>query len=95
MSNLNDVPTDCPTRERAGWTGDGQLTREVTSYNFEMGAFYAKWLDDIVDAQVLSLNFPFLCPKNTTAFVVTHLPCACTPRRRIERNACSATVRTI
>ena len=24
LSNLQDVPTDCPTRERAGWTGDGK-----------------------------------------------------------------------
>ena len=23
--NFMDVPTDCPTRERAGWTGDAQL----------------------------------------------------------------------
>ena len=51
LSNLVDVPTDCPTRERRGWTGDGGLTREVTSYNFDMGAFYAKWLTDIADAQ--------------------------------------------
>ena len=50
-SNLLDVPTDCPTRERAGWTGDGGLTREVTSYNFDMAAFYRKWQNDIGDAQ--------------------------------------------
>jgi hypothetical protein len=29
LSNLMDHPTDCPTRERAGWTGDGQLTSPV------------------------------------------------------------------
>ena len=23
--NACDIPTDCPTRERAGWTGDWQL----------------------------------------------------------------------
>eukprot|EP00937_MAST-01D_sp_MAST-1D-sp2_P002214 g2214.t1 len=51
LSNLIDVPTDCPTRERAGWTGDGGLTREVTSFNFDMGAFYSKWITDIADAQ--------------------------------------------
>ena len=51
LSNLVDVPTDCPTRERAGWTGDGGLTREVTSFNFDMGAFYSKWITDIADAQ--------------------------------------------
>ena len=51
LSNLEDIPTDCPTRERAGWTGDGGLTHEVTAFNFEMGAFYSKWLSDIGDAQ--------------------------------------------
>ena len=51
FSNLMDVPTDCPTRERAGWTGDGQLTSPVVSYNFDAGAFYRKWLRDIGDAQ--------------------------------------------
>jgi alpha-L-rhamnosidase len=25
LSNLQDIPTDCPTRERAGWTGDGTV----------------------------------------------------------------------
>ena len=51
FSNLMDMPTDCPTRERAGWTGDGQLTSPVVSYNFDAGAFYRKWLRDIGDAQ--------------------------------------------
>ena len=51
LSNLQDVPTDCPTRERAGWTGDGQLTSDVTSFNFDMAAYYTKWLRDIGDAQ--------------------------------------------
>eukprot|EP00035_Acanthoeca_spectabilis_P015620 m.312368 g.312368 ORF g.312368 m.312368 type:complete len:1248 (+) comp16402_c0_seq3:101-3844(+) len=51
FSNLMDHPTDCPTRERAGWTGDGQLTSSVVSYNFDAGLFYKKWLRDIGDSQ--------------------------------------------
>ena len=51
LSNLMDMPTDCPTRERAGWTGDGQLTSPTVSYNFQAGALYRKWLRDIGDAQ--------------------------------------------
>lgn len=50
-SNLMDHPTDCPTRERAGWTGDGQLTAPVVSLNFDSAAFYRKWLRDIGDSQ--------------------------------------------
>ena len=69
-SNLLDVPTDCPTRERAGWTGDGGPTREVTSYNFMMPAFYSKWLRDIANGQMpvqLSIR------NTTTAFFVFQL----------------------
>ena len=53
-SNLMDVPTDCPTRERRGWLGDAQLTVEAVLHNFEGAVFYRKWLRDFVDAQVLS-----------------------------------------
>ena len=45
------MPTDCPTRERQGWTGDGQLASPVVSYNFDAAAFYRKWLRDFGDAQ--------------------------------------------
>ncbi len=52
LSNLMSVPTDCPQRdERMGWTGDAQLTVEEAIYNFDMAAFYLKYLDDIKLAQ--------------------------------------------
>ena len=49
------MPTDCPTRERQGWTGDGQLASPVVSYNFGAAAFYRKWLRDFGAA---ILSFP-------------------------------------
>lgn len=52
MANLMSIPTDCPQRdERMGWMGDAQLTAEEAIYNFDMEAFYTKYLDDIMDAQ--------------------------------------------
>ena len=51
ISNLMDVPTDCPQRERRGWLGDAQLSMETVVHNFDAAAFYKKWLDDIKDAQ--------------------------------------------
>ena len=45
------VPSDCPHRERLGYTGDGQLTTEAAMFNFDAAAFYTKWLRDIADAQ--------------------------------------------
>ena len=51
LSNLMDVPTDCPQRERRGWLGDAQLSAETTISNFDMAGFYTKWLRDIRDSQ--------------------------------------------
>ena len=45
------VPSDCPHRERRGYTGDGQIAAQAAIYNFDMQAFYTKWLNDIADAQ--------------------------------------------
>ncbi|MFZ1291018.1 MAG: family 78 glycoside hydrolase catalytic domain [Melioribacteraceae bacterium] len=45
------VPTDCPHRERRGYTGDGQISAQAAIYNFSMHSFYTKWLKDISDAQ--------------------------------------------
>jgi alpha-L-rhamnosidase len=51
ISNLMDVPTDCPQRERRGWLGDAQVSMETVVHNFDAAAFYKKWLDDVADAQ--------------------------------------------
>ncbi len=45
------VPSDCPHRERRGYTGDGQIAAEAAIYNFDMAAFYTKWVNDIADGQ--------------------------------------------
>ena len=45
------VPGDCPHRERLGYTGDGQVACEAAMWNFQAASAYAKWIDDIFDAQ--------------------------------------------
>ena len=45
------VPSDCPHRERRGYTGDGQIAAQAAIYNFDMQSFYTKWLNDMADAQ--------------------------------------------
>lgn len=49
--NFLDVPTDCPTRERAGWTGDAQLFFNAGCYFMDVSAFFRKWLRDLYDDQ--------------------------------------------
>ncbi|MDO4857196.1 MAG: family 78 glycoside hydrolase catalytic domain [Thermoguttaceae bacterium] len=48
---VNGVPTDCPHREKNGWTGDAQLAAELAQYLFENTPCYRKWLDDLRDEQ--------------------------------------------
>ncbi len=45
------VPSDCPHRERLGYTGDGQLCCEAGMMLLDSREFYRKWLYDIADCQ--------------------------------------------
>lgn len=45
------VPSDCPHRERLGYTGDGQLCAEAGMMLLGSKEFYRKWLYDIADCQ--------------------------------------------
>ena len=45
------IPSDCPHRERRGYTGDGQIAAEAAIFNFDMASFYTKWMNDLKDAQ--------------------------------------------
>ncbi|WP_180935153.1 family 78 glycoside hydrolase catalytic domain [Nocardioides ungokensis] len=49
--NACDIPTDCPTRERAGWTGDWQLYVPTAAYLYDVAGFSLKWLRDLVATQ--------------------------------------------
>ncbi|MBI5833238.1 MAG: family 78 glycoside hydrolase catalytic domain [Armatimonadetes bacterium] len=50
--NYLEVPTDCPQRdERLGWTGDAQVFARTGCFNFDVAAFFTKWLADVADAQ--------------------------------------------
>lgn len=46
-SNFLDLPTDCPQRERAGWTGDAQIFAPTASFLMDTRAFFRKWLADL------------------------------------------------
>ncbi|RYG70814.1 hypothetical protein EON80_06755, partial [bacterium] len=51
IGNFHAIPTDCPHREKNGWTGDAHLAAELGLYNYDGAANYEKWLDDIADEQ--------------------------------------------
>jgi alpha-L-rhamnosidase len=50
-NNACDIPTDCPTRERAGWTGDWQIFVETASFLYDVYGFSLKWLRDLAAEQ--------------------------------------------
>ncbi len=45
------VPSDCPHRERLGYTGDGQVCAPASMMLLDSKSFYDKWLCDIFDSQ--------------------------------------------
>ena len=51
LNNLTSIPTDCPQREKNGWTADGYLAMDLALLNYDGMAFYEKWLDDFIDNQ--------------------------------------------
>ena len=52
LINMHDgFPSDCPHRERLGYTGDGQITASATMTMFDCEVFYRKWIRDICDCQ--------------------------------------------
>ena len=47
LGNSCEVPTDCPQREKAGWTGDWQLFVPTAAYLYDVTGFTRKWLRDV------------------------------------------------
>ncbi|MES2426960.1 MAG: family 78 glycoside hydrolase catalytic domain [Bacteroidota bacterium] len=57
-ANLHgSLSSDCPHRERLGYTGDGQVAMESALLSFNMPQFYRKWFNDIDDARNKKTGF--------------------------------------
>ncbi len=51
LNNYHSIATDCPHREKQGWTADNYISSLAAMYNFNMAAFYNKWLIDLAGTQ--------------------------------------------
>ncbi len=61
--NYRSISTDCPQRdERQGWLGDRSAECKGEAYLFDIAALYAKWLQDMADAQKDNGSVPDVCP---------------------------------
>lgn len=64
-SNFVDIPTDCPTRERSGWTADISVFAETACFLSDARKFLRKWLADYKAEQTADGNLPFVVPTAT------------------------------
>lgn len=61
-SNMLSIPTDCPQRERAGWMADAQVFAPTACFNFDMEAFFTRWMRNVVLDQTEDGQFPIVVP---------------------------------
>jgi alpha-L-rhamnosidase len=47
QGNLLSIPTDCPTREKSGFTGDAQVFAATGCFNMDLEGFLAHWLRQV------------------------------------------------
>ncbi len=62
LGNLQSIPTDCPQREKNGWTADAYLALEFALMNYDGLKLYEKWVDDMTDSQMADGNLPGIVP---------------------------------
>ncbi len=64
-SNFVDVPTDCPTRERSGWTGDAALYCHTGLRLMNSEPVYRRWLAECRAAQYPDGRVANIAPRRT------------------------------
>ena len=64
LGNYHGYPTDCPHREKMGWTGDALLVAEAGLFNFDIVTSYLKWIDDFTDEQQPNGQLPGIIPTS-------------------------------
>ncbi len=98
-SNYKGVPVDCPQRdERQPWTGDHNMGSWGENFIFDNATLYAKWADDMREAQREDGCLPDICPAYYNYYTAdmtwsSTLPVVCEmlyeqtgDRRPVERN---------
>lgn len=63
-ANFLSIPTDCPQRERAGWTGDIQVFAEASANNMQVQAFLTRWLRNLRADQLEDGRIPIFSPRS-------------------------------
>ncbi len=61
--NFVDIPTDCPTREKDGWSGDAQAFVYTAMYLMDCYDVYAKWLRELAEGQMQNGKIASVAPR--------------------------------
>ena len=72
-SNFCDIPTDCPTRERAGWTGDAGVFAPTAVYLADCYPILRKWLGECRLAQKEDGLVQNIAPVNNSGSMISNL----------------------
>ena len=87
LSNFHHFPTDCPHREKNGWTGDISVSAHQLMLNFSAADSFDTWLESVRYAQLPSGKLPGIVPTATWGYqwgsgpvwdsVIVNLPYYC------------------
>lgn len=72
-NNHADIPTDCPTRERHGWTGDAQIFVTTASYFFDYASFARKFVRIMGDDQRKNGKILQISPYGGVDFYMSYM----------------------
>ena len=72
-SNFCDIPTDCPTRERAGWTGDAQVFAPTAVLLADCYPVLRKWLGECRLAQKEDGLVQNIAPVNNAGSMISNM----------------------
>ena len=68
VSNFHHFPTDCPQREKNGWTADAALSAEAALINFNPERNYTEWMRNVCRAQAENGSLPGIVPTGGWGF---------------------------
>ncbi len=63
LSNLHSIPTDCPQREKNGWTADAYMSVDLALLNYDGILLYEKWMRDFIDNQNIEGRLSGIIPS--------------------------------
>lgn len=69
-SNLHSIPTDCPQREKNGWTADAHVAIDLGLLGFDGITLYEKWMNDFIDNQTEAGDVSGIIPSSSWGYGV-------------------------